>query len=119
MLAQIRSVKSVTHVLVLMTTATKHEAQKIAQNLLAKRLIACANICGPVESHYRWQDKVERAEEFLVLMKSNEELFAKLARVVKELHSYEVPEILAIPIVEGFQLYLDWLDASLAGSGES
>lgn len=111
--------KSATHVLVLMTTATKREAQKIAQNLLAKRLIACANIYGPVESCYRWQGKIERAEEFLVLMKSNQQLFAKLASTVKELHSYEVPEILAIPIIEGFRPYLDWLDASLTNSGES
>lgn len=111
--------KSVTHVLVLMTTATKREAQKIAQNLLAKRLIACANIYGPVESRYRWQGKIEGAKEFLVLMKSNLQLFAKLARAVKELHSYEVPEILAIPIIEGFRPYLDWLDASLTHSGES
>jgi len=107
-----------TNIMVFMTTATKQEAKKIIQNLLDRRLIACANIAGPVESHFRWQSKIEKAEEFLVLMKSNQKLFAKLAKAIKEMHSYKVPEILAIPIVEGFQPYLKWLNASLATSGE-
>jgi len=107
-----------TNIVVLMTTAKKREAQKIAQNLLDRRLIACANIYGPVESHFRWQNKIEKAEEFLILMKSNQKLFAKLAKAVREMHSYEVPEILALPIVEGFQPYLEWLNASLADSGD-
>jgi len=103
---------------VLMTTHARREAQKIAQNLLERRLIACANIYGPVESHFWWQSKIEKAEEFLVLMKSNQKLFAKLAKAIKEMHSYDVPEILAVPIVEGFQLYLKWLKATLADSGD-
>lgn len=108
-----------TNVLVLMTAATKREAQKIAQKLLDKHLIACANIYGPVESRYRWQGKIEKAREFLVLMKSSQRLFAALSESVREIHSYEVPEVLALPIVEGFKPYLDWLNTSLADSGES
>lgn len=108
-----------TNILVFLTTANKREAQKIAQNLLNRRLIACANIYGPIESHFWWQNKIEKAEEFLVLMKSNQKLFAKLAKAVKEMHSYEMPEIIATPIVEGFQPYLKWLNSSLADSGES
>jgi len=111
-------VKSLTHILVVMTTTTKREAQKIAKNLLSRHLIACANIYGRVESHFWWQNKIDKAEEFLVLMKSNQKVFAKLAKAVKELHSYEVPEILAVPIVEGYQPYLEWLNASLANAGE-
>jgi len=107
-----------TNIIVLMTTAKKSEAQKIAQNLLDRRLIACANIYGPVESHFRWQNKIEKAEEYLVLMKSNQKPFAKLAKAVEEMHSYEVPEILALPIVEGFKPYLKWLNTSLADPGE-
>lgn len=107
-----------TSIVVFMTTATKREAQKIAQNLLDRRLIACANIYGPVESHFRWQNKIEKAKEFLVLMKSSQKLFAKLSKTVKEMHSYDVPEILALEIVEGFPPYLEWLNAALANPGE-
>jgi len=112
-------VKLLTHILVLMTTATKREAQKIAQKLLGECLIACANIYGPVESRFLWQGKTEKAREFLVLMKSSRELFPKLAEAAKEMHSYEVPEILAVPIVEGFKPYLEWLNTTLKASGES
>jgi len=105
--------RQLTNILVLITTSTRREAQRIAQSLLQKRLIACANIHGPVDSHFWWQDKIEKAEEFLVLMKSSQKLFARLTKAVKEVHSYAVPEILAVPIVEGFQPYLDWLNATL------
>ena len=108
-----------TNILVFMTTANKREAEKIVKELLDKHLIACANIIGPVESHFWWQNKTEKADEFLILMKSNQRLFNKLTKTVKELHSYDVPEILAIPIVEGYRPYLEWLKASLSDFGES
>src|SRR3972149_248744 len=101
------------NIIVLMTTASKPEAQKIIQNLLERRLIACANIFGPVESHFWWQSKIEQAEEFLVLMKSNRKLFPKLTKAINEMHSYDVPEILAVPIIEGFPLYLKWRNSVL------
>src|SRR3972149_7570924 len=107
-----------TSILVFVTTADKREAHKIVKKLLDRHLIACANIIGPVESHFRWQNKIEKAEELLVIMKSNQKLFADLSKAVKEMHSYEVPEILAVPIVEGYQPYLEWLNASLADSGD-
>lgn len=107
----------VTNVLVFMTTASKREAEKIAKALLNRRLIACANISGPIASHFWWKGKIEKAEEFLVLMKSNQRLFDKLAKAVKEMHSYDVPEILAVSIAEGFQPYLEWLRGSLEESG--
>jgi len=102
-----------------MTTADRSEAEKIVKKLLDIHLIACANIIGPIESHFWWQNKTEEADEFLILMKSNQKLFAKLSKTIKEMHSYDVPEILAIPIADGFQPYLEWLNASLADSGES
>jgi periplasmic divalent cation tolerance protein len=105
--------KTMTNILVFLTTATKQEAQEIVQKLLGSHLIACANIMGPVESQFWWKGKIDKTEEYSVLMKSDEKLFEQLSKAVKEVHSYEVPEILAIPIVKGWQPYLDWLNASL------
>ena len=101
------------YIIVLVTTASKDEAEKIIQHLLDEKLIACANIIGPVTSFFRWSGKVEKAEECLVLMKSRRDLFEKLAEAVKAIHSYEVPEILAVPVVEGSKAYLDWLESCL------
>ena len=97
------------YIIVLVTTANKMEAEKIAQALLKEKLIACANIINPVTSFFYWKEKVDRAEECLVVMKSRKDLFAELAECLKGLHSYEVPEILALPIVEGSKSYLDWM----------
>jgi len=93
----------------MVTTAGKEEANIIVQRLLEARLIACANIVGPVSSLFHWFGKTEKAEEYLILMKSREDLFQKLSETVKASHSYEVPEILAFPIVEGSEAYLNWL----------
>jgi periplasmic divalent cation tolerance protein len=101
------------YIIVLVTTASKQEAEKIAQHLLEAKLIACANIVGPVCSLFRWVDKMERAEEHLILMKSREDLFEKVVEAVKALHSYDVPEILALPIVGGSRDYVDWLESCL------
>jgi len=104
---------STNFIVVLVTTANKEEAEKIAQALLKEKLIACANIINPVTSFFRWSGKVDRAEECLVVMKSRMDLFAELAECLKGLHSYEVPEVLALPIVEGSKAYLDWMSEVL------
>ncbi len=96
-------------ILVLVTTASKEEAEKIAQSLLEDKLIACANIIGPVTSHFHWLSKIDCAEECLVVMKSRMDLFGALVDSVKRLHSYEVPEVLALPIVAGSEAYLGWM----------
>ena len=101
------------YIIVLVTTASKREAEEIVQHLLGDKLIACGNIVGPVTSFFRWSGIVERAEEFLVLMKTRRDLFQRLSEVVKTLHSYEVPEILAVPVVEGSMDYLEWLSSYL------
>jgi periplasmic divalent cation tolerance protein len=101
------------YVIIMVTTANKQEAEKIAQHLLKERLIACANIIGPVSSLFHWAGKTEKAEEFLIFMKSRKDLFDKLAETVKALHSYEVPEILVLPVVGGSKAYLDWLGSCL------
>jgi periplasmic divalent cation tolerance protein len=101
------------YVIVLVTTASKQEAEKIVQRLLNGRLIACANIIGPVSSLFHWSGKMEKAEEYLIFMKSRKDLFEKLAETVKALHSYEVPEIIVLPIVEVSKAYLDWMRSCL------
>jgi periplasmic divalent cation tolerance protein len=101
------------YIIVLVTTANRQEAENIAQHLLNAKLIACANIIDPVASHFHWSGKTEKAQECLMLMKSRMDLFEKLAETVKALHSYEVPEILALPVVAGSQAYLGWLDSCL------
>ena len=97
------------YTIVLVTTSSKQEAEKIVQHLLNDKLIACANIIGPVTSLFHWSGKIEHAEEHLVLMKSRSDLFDRLTEAVKLLHSYEVPEILALPVAAGSKTYLDWL----------
>ncbi len=97
------------YIIVLLTTANKAEAEKIAQTLLKEKLIACANIISPVTSFFRWKGIIDKAEESLVVMKSRIDLFPQLAERAKGLHSYEVPEILALPIVEGSEAYLAWM----------
>jgi periplasmic divalent cation tolerance protein len=97
------------YIIVLVTTANKVEAEKIAQTLLKERLIACANILNPVTSFFFWSGKIDKAEECLMVMKSRRDLFAELAECLKGLHSYEVPEVLAIPVVEGSAAYLAWM----------
>jgi periplasmic divalent cation tolerance protein len=101
------------NIIVFMTVPTKKEARKIVHSLLDKHFIACANIIGPVDSEFWWQGKIDKAKEFLVMMKSDEKLFEKLSKTVKELHSYDIPEILALPIVMGWTKYLDWLNTTL------
>jgi periplasmic divalent cation tolerance protein len=97
------------YIMVFLTTSSKLEAEKIAQSLLKEKLIACANIICPVTSFFHWMGSVEGAEECLVVMKSRVDLFAELVGCVKGLHSYEVPEILALPIVDGSEGYLAWM----------
>jgi periplasmic divalent cation tolerance protein len=100
-------------ILILVATKDKQEAENITKALLNERLIACGNISGPVTSFFHWSGQIEKSEECLVVMKSRMDLFAQVAERVKGLHSYEVPEILALPIVGGSQTYLDWMNTVL------
>lgn len=101
------------HIVVIITTSNKEEAVKIVRSLLKERLIACANIVGPVSSLFWWQEKIDEENEFLVFMKSHKSLFERLSERVTEIHSYGVPEIVALPIIAGSPPYLDWLKTSL------
>jgi len=104
-----------TYILVMITTSSREEAEKIAKTLLEKKLIACANIFGPASSRFWWQGKIDEAEEYVVFMKTEEGLFEEVAKHVKRLHSYEIPEIIALPIIKGFKPYLEWISNNLAG----
>jgi periplasmic divalent cation tolerance protein len=101
------------YILILVTTKDEQEAEKISQLLLKERLIACANIVSPVTSFFHWSDRTEKAEECLTIMKSRRDLFAQIAEHIKRLHSYEVPEVLALPIVDASKPYLDWMSVVL------
>ena len=102
-----------TYIIILVTTANRQEAERIAQQLLEAKLIACANIIDSVSSIFHWSEKIEKAEECLVLMKSSMDMFEEIAETVKELHSYDVPEILALPLVDGSKAYFEWIDSCL------
>ena len=98
---------------VFMTAANGEEATRLADLLVGAHLAACVQILPEMESVYRWEGKVERQSEILLLAKTTLERLADLEREVRALHSYETPEIVAVPIVAGSTPYLSWLEASL------
>ena len=93
----------------MVTCASREEARKISSRLLEKRLVACANILPNIESRFWWKGKLDSAAELLLTMKTARSNFKKIETEIKRLHSYEVPEIIAIPIVAGSRDYLDWI----------
>jgi periplasmic divalent cation tolerance protein len=98
---------------VMTTVETKEQAQSIARYLVEEKLAACVQITGAAFSTYRWAGKIETAREYLCLIKTRKDLFARVESAIKKLHSYETPEIIAVPIVNGSKEYLKWLDESL------
>jgi periplasmic divalent cation tolerance protein len=100
-------------VLVSTTTDKREEADKIAHLLVERGLAACVQTVGPISSTYRWKDEVERAEEWLLLIKTRGALFERVEKLIKENHAYEVPEIVLVPIRGGSEEYLRWLDENL------
>jgi len=98
--------------IVLVTAADEAQALALARALVERRLAACVNVTGRVRSIYRWKGAVEEATEHILIIKSRAALIDKLVRAVRELHSYDTPEVVAIPIVAGFRPYLDWLTDS-------
>jgi periplasmic divalent cation tolerance protein len=98
---------------VLNTTETKADAQAIATPLIEKRLAGCVQIVGPITSTYRWEGKIETTEEWLCLIKSHRDLYEELEKAIREVHPYDVPEILAVPVTAGSKSYLEWLDGEL------
>jgi periplasmic divalent cation tolerance protein len=100
-------------IVVLMTAANGEEAARLADLLIGAHLAACVQILPEVESVYRWQGKIERQAEILLLAKTTRAKFEELEREVRALHSYDTPEIIALPVVAGSTPYLEWLQSSV------
>ncbi|MEW6557053.1 MAG: divalent-cation tolerance protein CutA [Elusimicrobiota bacterium] len=97
------------YAVVFVTTANKKEAEKIADVVVKKRLVACVNIVEQIESIYWWQNKIEKSSETLLMMKTRFVLAKKLIKKIKSLHSYSVPEIIMLPVLDGNPEYLKWI----------
>jgi len=102
--------KETGNIVVLITTATEDEARRIAEILVNQRKAACVNIVPRVNSLFWWEGKLDSARESLLIVKTKAPLFPKIVEIVKGVHSYEVPEIIALPIIDGNKDYLRWLD---------
>jgi len=98
------------YIVVFITTANAEEAQQISRVLLNQRKAACVNIVSKVSSLFWWQDKLDSEVESLLIVKTKASQLNELVRLVKEIHSYDVPEIIALPIVGGNRDYLEWID---------
>ena len=98
-----------TDIVLFITTADAEEAQRIAGVLVKERKAACVNIVPRISSLFWWQDKVDSAQESLLIVKTEASVLNEIVRLVRELHSYDVPEIIALPIIGGNQDYLEWI----------
>lgn len=104
------------YVVFFVTASSRQEAEKISLGLLEAKLAACVNIIKDVHSFFWWKGKIDRAKEALLVVKTRKALAAKLIKKVRTLHSYDVPEIIALPIIDGNKEYLDWLNDSTGQS---
>jgi periplasmic divalent cation tolerance protein len=102
------------HIQVFTTTGSEQEAESISSALVERRLAACVQVIGPIASRYRWQGKVERSREWLCLAKTEASRYPELEATIRELHSYDEPEIIATPIVAGSAGYLDWIGENVS-----
>jgi periplasmic divalent cation tolerance protein len=99
-------------ILIFITCANKKEAESIAKALIRNKLAACVNILDKVKSFFCWQGKIDRADEVLLIVKSKKTKLSGIIKLVRAMHSYEVPEIIALPIIDGYKPYLRWIDES-------
>lgn len=96
-------------IVVLVTVGSREEGERIATAVVSERLAACVNLIGPIESIYRWDSQVQHDQELLLIIKTRAALFDSLEARVKMLHSYQTPEVIAVPITSGSAEYLEWL----------
>jgi len=104
------------YIVIFIAVPNKKEADKIARQLIKNRLAACVNIIDKIESVFRWEGRVDRAREALLVIKSKKSKLTNIIKLVKSMHSYEVPEIIALPLIGGYKPYLNWLDESVRKS---
>lgn len=105
------------YIQVLTTVGSAEEAEAISAALLEQRLVACVQVLGPIVSRYRWQGKLEREQEWQCLAKTEARLYEEVEAAIRAAHSYEEPEILAIPVLAGSRGYLDWISANVGPEG--
>lgn len=101
------------NVVILITCANRREGKRIARHLVKQRLVACVNIIGKINSVFWWQKKIDSASEVLLIAKSKKSLMPKIIRQVRSLHSYQVPEVIALPILAGNKDYINWINDSV------
>ena len=106
-------------VVILVTGASRRECRKIARHLVEARLAACVNITQPIQSVYRWEGKLVDEMEFLLLIKSTRGLFPEIKAEISKLHSYQTPEIICLPIIDGSRDYLQWVSDSVKQEGHT
>ncbi len=104
------------YIQVITTTSSPSEAERIAQALVEARLAACVQVSGPVTSTYRWEGAVQRSQEWLVTAKTRQDLYAAVEQAIRRIHSYQEPEIVAVPMVAGSAGYLAWLNREVTSS---
>jgi periplasmic divalent cation tolerance protein len=103
------------YIQVVTTAGTREDADRIARAVVEQRLAACAQVIGPISSTYWWEGQIEMAEEWLCLIKSTEQAYPALEEAIRSVHPYEVPEIMAVPVVAGSETYLAWLEDEIGG----
>jgi periplasmic divalent cation tolerance protein len=96
------------------TTGTRQDAEQIASELVSRRLAACVQVSGPITSTFRWQGKTETQQEFMCTIKTLNSRLAEVQKVITDVHQYEVPELVATPIVGGSEKYLEWLRSEVS-----
>ena len=104
-------------IVVLSTCGTEEEAARIARLLVDQKVAACVNIVPVIRSFYRWQGAVESASEWLLIVKSSRACFEDLRAAIEKAHSYELPEVVALPVVDGAANYLNWIEGCVAPGG--
>jgi len=100
-------------IVVLCTCAALEDGERMARALLDARLAACVSVLPGVKSYYHWKGELESASECLLVIKSSGALFGELRKTIEEMHAYEIPEVLALPVVDGAPNYLEWMSANL------
>ena len=105
-------------IVVLTTCDSEQHAEKLARHLVEQRVAACVNLLPKARSIYRWNEKIEDSTEWMLIIKSRRDLFAALRAEIQKLHTYETPELIALPVVDGSESYLAWFDAQLTTPAE-